>query len=143
MTDLNLAAARTIVDAAAAYAQDKGLKPLGIVVLDARGSVRAAITQDGGSLKRYEMAYGKANGAIALGLGTRTVFNYPEARRFFLSAAHTVTGPAIFFPGGVLVRDGDGALVGAVGISGDVSDNDEAAAMAGIEAAGFVGDPGA
>jgi uncharacterized protein GlcG (DUF336 family) len=143
MHDLPLVKARIIADAVLESARNRGLKPIAVVVLDDRGAVRTALAEDGGSVKRYEMAHGKANAAIALGLGTRAVFNYPEERRFFLAAAHAAIGPAVFFPGGVLIRDEAGTLLGAVGVSGDVSDNDEAAALDGIKAGGFVGDTGA
>src|ERR1700680_3810925 len=71
MTDLTLAAADTIIKAGLAHAREKNMKPLGIVVLDARGAVKTYGAEDGTSLKRYEIAYGKAHGALAFGIGSR------------------------------------------------------------------------
>jgi len=120
------------------------LKPLAVAVLDARGALRALAAEDGTSLKRSEIAIGKAHGTIAMGLGSRTIAKMAAERPFFVAAVtHAVGGSLIPVPGGVLVRDGAGVLLGAVGISGDTSDNDEAAAVAGIEAAGCKAETGA
>lgn len=144
MPDLNLQQAQTILAAALKTARDKGLKPLSIVVYDERGTLRAAATEDGASLKRPEIAMGKACGALALGVGTRTLHKMATERPYFISAAtHAVGGQLVPVPGGVLIKDRSGRVLGAVGISGDTSDNDEMAAMAGIEAAGLVPDAGA
>ena len=106
-------------------------------MLDARGALKAFAAEDGTSLKRAEIATGKAAGALAMGLGSRTLGKMAAERPHFVAAVtHAVGGMLIPVAGGVLIRDGAGALVGAVGISGDTSDNDEAAAVAGIEAAG-------
>ena len=88
---------------------------------------------------------GKANGALALGLGSRAIHARAEAQPYFVAAVSHVVGPAALVPvpGGVLVRAADGRLLGAVGISGDTSDNDEICAVAGIEAAGLVPETGA
>ena len=115
-----------------------------MVVLDARGALGAAAAEDGASLKRAEVAIGKAHGALAMGLGSRTLAKMATDRPFFVAAVtHAVGGSLIPVAGGVLIQDTGGALLGAVGISGDTSDNDEIAAMAGIAAAGLKGDPGA
>jgi uncharacterized protein GlcG (DUF336 family) len=142
MDALSLSAARTLIDAALAQARAAGLKPLSVVVLDARGAVKAVASEDGTSLKRYEIAQAKAHGALALGMGSRALMQRAETQGYFIQAVSHVVGPLIPVPGGVLIRDGAGTLVGAVGISGDTSDNDEAAARAGIEAAGLVADCG-
>lgn len=143
MTALTLAKAQTIVTAALGHARAKGLKPLSIAVLDARGAVVAAASEDGTSLKRFEIALGKARGAVALGLGSRAIGQMAIDRpHFFAGAVHAVGGEMVPVAGGVLVRAADGAILGAVGISGDTSDNDEAAASAGIAAAGFTADGG-
>ena len=139
---IDLQTARTVVEAARAAGRDKGLKPLTVVVLDAGGHVVAAEREDGSSNKRFEIAFGKANGALALGMGSRSLMARAEQQAYFIAAASAAIGGSLVpVPGGVLVRDGGGALLGAVGISGDTSDNDEAAAVAGIEAAGLTAQP--
>ena len=141
---MQLDIAQKIVAAALASAKSQKFKPLAIVVLDARGSIRAAAAEDGTSLKRAEISIGKAHGALAMGLGSRTLFTRSQAQPQFMAAVtHAVGGSLIPVPGGVLINDSAGTLLGAVGVSGDTSDNDEIAAMAGIEAAGCKGDPGA
>jgi uncharacterized protein GlcG (DUF336 family) len=145
MTDLTLAAAQTIVEGALKYAAAHGLKPLAVVVLDARGADKALAAQDGASLKRADVARGKASGALALGMGSRSIFKRARERPFFIAAVGQSIGDTglVPVPGGVLIQDETGKVVGAVGISGDSSDNDESAAMAAIAAAGLRGDPGA
>jgi uncharacterized protein GlcG (DUF336 family) len=143
MTDLTLAAADTIIKAGLAHARQKNMKPLGIVVLDARAAVKAYAAEDGTSLKRYEIAHGKAYGALAFGLGSRTLGKMAVERPHFVAAATHAVGALVPVAGGVLIKNAAGAVVGAVGVSGDTSDNDEAAALAGIAAAKLVGDGGA
>jgi uncharacterized protein GlcG (DUF336 family) len=141
---MKLATAQGLVDAALAHARSKSMNPLAIVVLDARGALKMAIAEDGTSLKRAEVAMGKAHGAVAMGLGSRTLYTRSQNQPSFIAAVtHAVGGLLVPVPGGVLVRSKDGELLGAVGISGDSSDNDEEAALAGIAAVGLVGDPGA
>ena len=139
---MTLGTARTIVAAARAHAADAGFKPLAVVVLDAGGHPVAIEREDGASIKRVEIARGKADGALALGMGPRSIMARAEQQAYFVAAATSAVGGSLVpVPGGVLVRDGDGGLLGAVGISGETSDNDEAAAVAGIEAAGLVAQP--
>ena len=143
MTDLTLSHAQTIVTAALAAARQHGMKPLVIAVLDARGAYKALAAEDGTSLKRAEIAHGKAHGALALGMGSRAIQKRAGEQAFFVAAVTHVAGGALVpVAGGVLVRDADGRLLGAVGVSGDTSDNDEVAALAGVAAAGLVGDAG-
>ncbi|MEM7567123.1 MAG: heme-binding protein, partial [Pseudomonadota bacterium] len=98
--------------------------------------------QDGASLLRPQIAHGKAYGALSLGMGSRGIMNRAEQQAYFVGAINTLAGGAIVpVPGGVLIKS-DGAIVGALGITGDTSDNDETAAIAGIEAAGFTADAG-
>ena len=106
--------------------------------------LKALAAEDGTSLRRAEIAMGKANGALALGLGSRAIAKRAEADPTFIAAVSHLVGPAALVPvpGGVLIRDG-AVVIGAVGISGDTSDNDELCAVAGIEAAGFVAQTGA
>jgi uncharacterized protein GlcG (DUF336 family) len=143
MADLTLDTARKILDAALAKVIEKKLKPMAITVLDARGTVKAALAQDGTSLMRNEIAYGKAYGALALGIGSRAIFQRAQEQPYFVDAISTMTkGAMIPVPGGVLIMDTAGALLGAIGISGDTSDNDEICAVAGIEAAGLKANAG-
>jgi uncharacterized protein GlcG (DUF336 family) len=140
---LTLDMARTIADAALAKAKELGLKPLAISVFDERGCLRSFCAQDGTSLLRGEVAQAKAQGALALGMGSRAIFKRAQEQPFFVDAVNTLAqGKIIPVPGGVLMRDAHGVLVGAIGISGDTSDNDEACALAGIAAAGLVGETG-
>ncbi len=141
---LTLAQAQTILAAALAHATQANFKPLAIAVLDARGAQKAFAAQDGTSLKRGEIALGKAHGAVALGLGSRALHKMAQERPYFVEAAtHAVGGLLVPVPGGVLIRSLAGEVIGAVGISGDTSDNDEAAATAGIAAADLRADTGA
>ncbi len=143
MTTLTLQAAQTIVATALDHSRAGGFKPMGVVVLDARGALKAAAIEDGSSLKRSEIAHGKAYGALSLGIGSRSIFKRAKEQSFFVAAVSHIAGGALVpVPGGVLIRDAAGEIVGAVGISGDTSDNDEAAALAGIAAAGLTADPG-
>jgi len=143
MTDLTLDVARKISDAALAKCREMKLKPMAVVVLDARGALKTVVAEDGTSLMRTEIAHGKAYGAIALGMGSRAIFKRATEQAFFIDAVNTMArGALIPVPGGVLINDKSGALLGAIGISGDTSDNDEAAALAGIAAAGLVGNAG-
>ena len=141
---MKLEIAQKIVATALATARSRNFKPLAIAVLDARGALKCIAADDGTSLKRAEIAVGKAHGSLAMGLGSRTIAKMAAERPHFVAAVtHAVGGSLIPVPGGVLIKDAAGALLGAVGVSGDTSDNDEIAAMAGIEAAGCKGDPGA
>jgi uncharacterized protein GlcG (DUF336 family) len=138
MTTLTLEAARKIVSVALAEGHTRQLKPLTVAVLDAGGHLIAFEREDGASPGRYAIAQGKAYGCVMLGLGGTAQMQRAEAQAYFIAAANGAFGGQLIpVPGGVLVRDGGGAIVGAVGISGDTSDNDAAAATAGIEAAGF------
>jgi uncharacterized protein GlcG (DUF336 family) len=138
MPALSLDLARTIIAGARAKGREDSMKPLSVVVLDAGGHVLAFEREDGSSNKRFEIAYGKAHGAISLGLGSRALMVRAEAQPYFIAAATSAIGGALVpVPGGVLVRDAAGDLIGAVGVSGDTSDNDEIAAVSGISAAGL------
>ena len=142
MADLTLDTARKILDAALAKAVEKKLKPLVITILAARGTVKVTAAQDGTSLMRAEVAHGKAYGALALGLGSRALFQRAQEQPYFIDAVNTLAqGRMVPVPGGVLIMDGT-TLLGAVGVSGDTSDNDEICAIAGIEAAGLKANAG-
>ena len=142
MSELTLAAAQTIITAGLAEARAKKMKPLGIAVLDARGALKAFGAEEGTSLERAAIAEGKAYGALAMGLGSRTLGKMASERPHFVAAVTHAVGKLIPVAGGVLVKDQSGKVLGAVGVSGDISDNDEIAALAGIKAAKLVGDPG-
>lgn len=140
---LTLETARRILDAALAEAVKRGMKPMAFAVLDARGSLVAFAAQDGVSLMRGDVARAKGYGAIALGMGSRAIFKRAQEQAYFIASVSTLArGGIIPLPGGVLVRDGGGVLLGAVGISGDTAGNDEVCAVAGIVAAGLVADAG-
>ena len=135
--------ARIITEASLAKGRELGLKPLCAVVLDPRTSLVACLSEDGVSQMRWRIAQGKANAALKLGLGTRALMARAEQQAYFIQAMNGLAdGEFVPVPGGVLIRDGDGKLRGAIGISGDTSDNDEAAALAGIAAAGLIGETG-
>lgn len=141
---MKLDLAQKIIAGALKAAREQSMKPLAIVVLDARGVLKAAAAEDGTSLKRAEIATAKAHGALAMGLGSRTLFTRAQQQPQFIAAVtHAVGGMLVPVPGGVLIKDDADDLIGAVGVSGDTSDNDEIAALAGIGAAGCKGDPGA
>jgi uncharacterized protein GlcG (DUF336 family) len=134
---LSLNQANQIITGALAKARELNLKPVSVIVLDARASLVAAQSEDGVSIMRPQIAHGKANGAIQLGMGSRALMNRAEQQAYFISAMNGLAGGDLVpVPGGCLVMDGDN-LIGAVGISGDTSDNDEAAVVAGIEYAGL------
>ena len=134
---LTLEAANTVIKAALARGRELDLKPLTVVVLDHSGEIKAAAREDGSSRLRPAVAQGKAQGALALEMSSRALAEMAEARpQFFNTLVAASGGRMVAAAGGVLIREGD-AVIGAVGISGDVSDQDEACAVAGVEAAGF------
>lgn len=139
---LSHVAAQTILAAALAEGRSRGMKPLAVAILDERGALKAFAAEDGTSLRRGAIAQGKANGAISLGVGSRAIGKMAADRPHFITAATPAVGGLIPVAGGVLIRDAADAIIGAVGVSGDTSDNDEIAALAGIAAAGLKGDPG-
>lgn len=137
MSSLTLDQANRIVTAALAKGRELGLKPLCIAVLDAGGHLVALQREDGSSNMRPQIAMGKASGALGLGISSRKIAEMAAERPTFVaSLASLATQGVIPAAGGVLIA-ADGKLVGAVGITGDTSDNDEACALAGIAAAGL------
>jgi uncharacterized protein GlcG (DUF336 family) len=139
---LTLAQSRTIVDGALDYARAQGLQPLAVAVLDARAVLKSFHAEDGTSVARGDIAIGKANAALALGTGSRSLAKAArEVPHFIQSLSSVVRGGIVPHVGGVLIRSPEGDVLGAVGISGDRGDRDEAAALAGIEQAGLTGDP--
>jgi uncharacterized protein GlcG (DUF336 family) len=143
MDPIPLDKARALISAVFRRARELELKPMAVCVLDAGGHLRAFEREDGASILRFQIAHGKAFGAIGMGLGSRALMRRASEQSYFVLAANgAFDGQLIPVPGGVLVRDDKGEIIGAVGVTGDTSDNDEAAAVAAIEAAGYVADPG-
>jgi len=137
---ITLDAARIMVAGARAKGRDLGLKPLSIAVLDAGGHLLAFEREDGASPGRFEIARGKAYGAVMLGMPGSAQMARAEDQGYFMAAVNGAYGGKVIpVPGGVLVKDDTGAVIGAVGVTGDTSDNDAAAALAGIAAAGLTG----
>ena len=140
---VTLAQASTIVDVALKKARDSNLAPLTVAVLDAGGHLVAYKREDKSGILRYDIAFGKAWGALGMGFGSRTLASRAaKTPQFFTMLAAASGGRMVTNPGGVLIKDASGTIVGACGISGDTSDKDEMCAVAGIEAAGLKADPG-
>lgn len=140
---IELERARVVVSHALQHARAQGYPPMTVAVLDASGSLVAFEREDRSSLLRERIARGKAHGALNMGVGSRTLASRAEAHPHFVNALITLSeGMVVPVPGGVLVRDGNGEVVGAVGVSGHLPDDDEACAIAGIEAAALTADPG-
>ena len=134
MASLTLAQAQTIVSAALAFSREHKFSPMGIVVLDARGVPKAYAAEDGTALRRYDIAHGKAYGALAMGVGSKTLGLRAVERPHFIGAVNgAIGGTMIPVAGGVLIRIG-GEIVGCAGSTGDSSDNDDLMARAGIAA---------
>jgi uncharacterized protein GlcG (DUF336 family) len=138
MTVLTLKQANLIINTAVHIARELNLAPLTVVVLDTAGHVKALQREDGASMIRQQIATAKAWGAVNMGVSSRSLAGVAAQRPDFMNALIDVSdGKIMPVPGGVLIRDADNNLLGAVGISGDVSDQDERCAIAGIEAVGF------
>jgi uncharacterized protein GlcG (DUF336 family) len=141
---LTLAQASTVLEAALAEGRKRSLAPLAIAVLDAGGHLLAFKREDGSGFFRVEIAYGKAWGALGMGFGARELAERAAKFPTFVSAISVASqGRIIPSPGGVIILNGDQEVLGAIGISGDSGDNDEACALAGIEAAGLSARPAA
>ena len=140
---VTLAQASTIVDTALKKARELKQMPQTVVVLDAGGHVVCAKREDGSGIVRFEIAVGKAYGALGMGWGSRTMMERAAQNPTFLTAIVAASeGRLVPNPGGVLIRDTNYQIIGAIGISGDTADNDEIVAVIGIEAAGLKADPG-
>ncbi len=138
---ISLRKARTIIRKALEEGRRLELKPLSVVVLDAGGHVIAFEREDGAAPGRFGIAQGKAYGSVMLGMAGTAQMQRAEAQAYFMAAVNGVYGGKVIpVPGGVLLRDKKGAVIGAVGVTGDTSENDVLAAMAGIEAANLVGE---
>ena len=140
MAGIKLSQAWQIIETALAHGRATDCLPLGIAVLDPGGHLVAFAREDGTSFLRPKIAEAKAYVALGMGMGSRALVERPE---YFMAMLNDATGGrALKAPGGVLVRDAAGELLGAVGVTGDVSDRDEACAVKGIEAAGLVAETG-
>ena len=141
MAAISLRRARTIIRKALEKGRELELKPLSVVVLDAGGHVQAFEREDGASPGRFAIAHGKAYGSIMLGIPGSAQMARAEQQAYFINTVNAAFGGQLVpVPGGVLVRDRKGEVIGAVGVTGDTSDNDATAAMAGIEAVGLTGE---
>ena len=138
MHRLNLAQANALIDAAFAKGAELGLKPLTVTIHDPGGHLIACQRQDGASNMRVKLAGGKASGALALGVSSRTIGDMAVDRPHFIAAVDTMSeGGMVPAAGGVIVCDAGGQVVGAIGVTGDTSDNDEVCALAAIESLGL------
>lgn len=138
MADVSAAKARMIIRKTMAKGEELGFKPLSVVVLDAGGHVKAFERADGAAPGRFGIAHGKAYGSIMLGMAGTAQMARAEQQAYFMAAVNGVYGGQVVpVPGGILLRDKRGIVMGAVGVTGDTSDNDVIAALAGIEAAGL------
>jgi len=139
---LTLGVAEQIVDQALASGRAARLLPLTVVVLDAGGKLIACKSEDGSGLLRFDIAFGKAWGALGMGISSRLIRDRLGKRPAFQNAlAAASDGRFIPVPGGVLIDDADGFTIGAVGISGDTSEKDEYCAVTAIKAAGLISEP--
>ncbi len=141
---LSLEQALTIAQAALAKGSSEKFFPLCVAVLDTGGHALALLRDERASISRPEIATAKAAGCLGMGFGGREIAKRAAAVPNFIAALNGIFPKGILpVPGGVLIRDANGALLGAVGVTGDTSDNDEVCAVAGIAAAGLVADTGA
>jgi uncharacterized protein GlcG (DUF336 family) len=143
MTNVTLAQAGIIVDEALKKGRQTNSAPLTVAVLDAGGHLVAFKREDNSGILRYEIAYAKAYGSLGMGFGSREFLERTKTNPTFVSALSVLSqGRIAPVPGGVLIKGADGAVIGAVGVSGDTSDRDEECALAGIAAAGLSGQVG-
>ena len=138
LVNITLEQARAVVSATLAYGQELQMNPLCVAVLDSGGHLKAFEREDGVANRRFDVAFGKAHGAISIGVNSRTLGDMAVERPHFMAGLiSTIGGSLVPVPGGVIILGVGGGVIGAVGVSGDSSDNDEAAALAGIQAAGL------
>lgn len=140
MVEISLRKARTIVRKTIEKAREMELKPISVIVLDSGGNVKAFERQDGAAPGRFAIAHGKAYGSVMLGLSGSAQMARAEEQAYFMQAVNGVYGGQVVpVPGGILVKDKRDRVIGAVGVTGDTSENDAAAGLAGIEHAGLTG----
>ena len=140
---ITLETANLIINSAIKKAREIKINPIMVVVLDHRGAIKACSGEDGISSLRFKIAHGKANGAFQMGMGSRALFNRAEQQAYFINAVNALTdGNLVPVPGGVLIRNSNKDIIGSIGISGDTSDNDESAAIYGVESVNLTPDIG-
>ena len=143
MKQLDIKNTELIIKNAIEKARELKLNPIMVVILDHRGAIKACSGEDGISPLRFNIAFGKANGAFQMSMGSRSLYNRAENQAYFINAINNLTnGNLVPVPGGVIIKDNDGHIIGSLGISGDTSDNDEIAAKHAIETAGFIAETG-
>ena len=143
MEHITLEKANLIIQNSIKKAREIKINPVMVVILDHRGAIKACLGEDGISSLRFKIAHGKANGAFQMGMGSRALFNRAEQQAYFINAVNALTdGNLVPVPGGVLIRNGNKDIIGSLGISGDTSDNDESAAIYGIESVNLIPDIG-
>lgn len=143
MQQLDAMTAAAIAGSALRIARESGLKPLAAAVLDAAGHPLAVLRDEHASFLRPQIATGKARGCLGMGMGGRELARRAQAMPAFFDAINSLTGGEVIpVAGGVLIRNGDGRMLGAIGISGDTSDNDERCALLAVEQAGLLADNG-
>lgn len=141
MAEISMAKARMIIRKAMAKGEELGFKPLSVVVLDSGGHVKAFERADGAAPGRFGIAHGKAYGSVMLGMAGTAQMARAEGQAYFMAAVNGVYGGQVVpVPGGILLRDKRGTVIGAVGVTGDISENDVISGLAGIEAAGLTGE---
>ncbi len=139
MSTLTLDQATQILQAALKAARAASYKPMGVVVLDASGQLVTFAREDGASMFRFDIARGKAWGAVGMGSSSRALAERAKDNpNFFVALAATAEGKFLPQPGAVLIKDAQGQILGAVGASGGTGDEDELICIAGVQAAGLV-----
>ena len=139
MSSLTLQQASQIITGALAKSKESGFKPMGIAVLDAAGNLKAFVSEDGASMFRFDIARAKAWGAVGMGISSRKLAERAKDNpNFFVTLAATADGKFLPQTGAVLIKDPQGAVLGAVGASGGTGDEDELICIAGVESAGLV-----
>jgi len=139
---VTLAQASQIIDVALSEARRLKLRPMTLAVVDAGGDLIAFKREDHTGIRRYDIAYGKAFGALVMNRSSRAIGEIASSGPMFVQSVIAATGGRMIpSPGGVLIKDADGLIIGAVGSSGDFAHTDEAIAIAGIKAAGLVAEP--
>jgi uncharacterized protein GlcG (DUF336 family) len=140
LAEISISKARSIIRATLKKGREMELNPLSVIVLDAGGNVKAFEREDGASPGRFQIALGKAYGVVMTGMPGSALYARAEQQPYFVEALNGAYGGKVVpVPGGILVKDRQGRVLGAVGVTGDTSDNDAEAGLAGIEAAKLIG----
>lgn len=143
LQQLDLMTATNIASQAIRIARETGINPLAVAVLDSAGHPLAVLRDEHASFLRPQIATGKARGCLGMGLGGRELARRAQAMPAFFDAINSLTGGEVIpVAGGVLIRNAEGLILGAIGVSGDTSDNDERCALQAIEQAALVADTG-